>query len=63
MLLKLSQVAAQLNVTVKYLRTLRQSGALPVVRLGRRALRVHSEDLDHLVAELRARSIRRTAAR
>ena len=50
-LLTLRQVGERLNVSVRYVRTLRQSGALPVVRLSPRCLRVRPEDLDRLVAE------------
>jgi excisionase family DNA binding protein len=50
-LLTLHQVADRLHVSVRYVRTLRQSGALPVVRLSPRCLRVRPEDLDRLVEE------------
>ena len=50
-LLSLHQVADRLHVSVRYVRTLRQSGALPVVRLSPRCLRVRPEDLDRLIEE------------
>ncbi len=50
-LLTLRQVAERLNVSVRYVRTLRQSGALPVVPLSPRCLRVRPQDLDRLVEE------------
>ncbi len=49
--LTLRQVAERLNVSIRYVRTLRQSGALPVVRLSPRCLRVRPEDYDRLVEE------------
>ena len=50
-LLTLRQVAERLNVSVRYVRTLRQSGALPVVLMRPRCIRVRPEDLDRLVVE------------
>ena len=49
--LTLQQVAARLNVSIRYVRGLRQSGALPVVALSSRCLRVRPQDLDRLVEE------------
>ena len=49
--LTLRQVAEILSVSVRYVRTLRQSGALPVVRLSPRCLRVRRSDLDRMVEE------------
>lgn len=49
--LTLRQVAEVLNVSLRYVRTLRQSGALPVVRLSPRCLRVRRIDLDRMVEE------------
>ena len=53
--LTLRQVAEILNVSIRYVRTLRQSGALPVVRLSPRCLRVRRCDLDRMVEERMAR--------
>ena len=50
-LLTLRQVAERLSVSLRYVRTLRQSGALPVVPLSPRCLRVRPGDLDRLVEE------------
>ena len=50
-LLTLRQVAERLNVSLRYVRGLRQSGALPVVPLSPRCLRVRPGDLDRLVEE------------
>src|SRR5437764_8685635 len=47
--LTLRQVAEFLNVSVRYVRTLRQSGALPVVPLSPRCLRVRRGDLERMV--------------
>ena len=58
-LLTLRQVAERLNVSARYVRSIRQSGALPVVRLSPRCLRVRPEDLDRLVEERMARRPRR----
>lgn len=49
--LTLQQVADRLNVSIRYVRSLRQSRALTVVRLSPRCLRVRPEDLDRLVEE------------
>ena len=57
--LTLRQVAEVLNVSPRYVRGLRQSGALPVVRLSRRCLRVRPEDLDRMVEERMAGRQRR----
>ena len=60
--LTLQQVADRLNVSIRYVRSLRQSGALRVIRLSPRCLRVRPEDLDRLVEERmagrRARPVR-----
>ena len=59
-LLTLRQVAEPLNVSVRYVRTLRQPGAVPVVPLSPRCLRVRPEDLDRLVEErMASRRLRR----
>jgi excisionase family DNA binding protein len=59
--LTLRQVAEVLNVSPRYVRTLRQSGSLPVVRLSPRCIRVRPEDLDRLVEErMASRRPRRT---
>ena len=50
-LLTLRHVAAVLNVSLRYVRSLRQSGALPVVRLGPKLLRVRPQDLKHFLDE------------
>lgn len=50
-LLTLRQVAAALSVSVRYVRSLRQSGALPVVRLGPKLLRVRPQDLKRFLDE------------
>jgi excisionase family DNA binding protein len=57
--LTLQEVATRLNVSIRYVRGLRQSGALPVVPLSSRAIRVRPEDLDQFVAERMARGARR----
>jgi hypothetical protein len=62
-LLTLRQVAAHLQVTIRHVRTLRQSGALPVVPPSHRCLRVRPEDLDRMVEERMARRRPRRAAR
>lgn len=49
--LTLRQVAERLNVSIRYVRTLRQSGALKVVRLSPRCLRVRPEDLNRFIEE------------
>ena len=62
-LLPLKEVARRLNVPVRYVRQLRQSGALPVVRLSPRRLRVRPEDLERYIHDLMTRPARRGAAR
>lgn len=62
-LLTLKEVARRLNVPVRYVRQLRQSGALPVVPLSPRRLRVRPEDLERFIQERMARAARRGAAR
>lgn len=57
--LTLQEVAERLNVSIRYVRSLRQSKALPVVRLSPRCLRVRPEDLDRLVEERMATGSRR----
>ncbi len=59
--LTLRQVADRLNVSVRYVRGLRQSGALPVAALSPRCLRVRPEDLDRLVEDRMTRRPRRAA--
>ena len=59
--LTLKEVAWWLNVPVRYVRQLRPSGALPVVRPGARRLRVRPEDLEALVAARMVRPGRRRA--
>lgn len=61
--LTLKQVAKRRNVPVRYVRQLRQSGALPVVPLSARRLRVRPEDLERFILERMARPVRRGAAR
>ena len=61
--LTLSHVAEVLNVSVRYVRTLRQSGALPVVPLSPRCLRVRRCDLDRMVEERMAGRRSRKASR
>ena len=58
-LLTLDQVKDRLNVSIRYVRGLRQSGALPVVPLGPRFVRVHPDDLERFIAERRMRAARR----
>lgn len=60
--LTLQNVADRLNVSIRYVRELRASGALPVVRLGLKCLRVRPEDLEALVQARMARPGRRRAA-
>ncbi len=62
-LLTLREVAWRLNVPVRYVRQLRQSGALPVVRLGARRLRVRPADLERYLNDLVRRSARRRPTR
>jgi excisionase family DNA binding protein len=61
--LTLKEAARRLNVTIRYVRQLRQSGALPVVRLSPRRLRVRPEDLERYIHDLMTRAARRGAAR
>lgn len=62
-LLTLRQVAKRINSTIRYVRQVRQSGALPVIRLSPRRLRVRPEDLERFIEERRARVARPRAAR
>ena len=62
-LLTLQEVARRLSVPVRYVRQLRQSGALPVVPLSPRRLRVRREDLERYIEERMARAARRKGAR
>lgn len=61
--LTLQEVADLLNVSIRYVRQLRQSGALPIVRLSPKCLRVRPEDLERFIGERMARPLRRGAAR
>ena len=62
-LLTLRQVAKRINSTIRYVRQVRQSGALPVIRLSPRRLRVRPEDLERFIEERRARVARPRAVR
>lgn len=62
-LLTLQEAADHLNVSIGYVRQRRQSGALPVVRLSPKCLRVRPEDLERFIQERMARTVRRGAAR
>lgn len=62
-LLTLENVVDRLSVSIRYVRELRSSGALPVVRLGAKCLRVRPEDLEALVQARMVRPGRRRAAR
>jgi excisionase family DNA binding protein len=52
-LLTAREAADRLAVSLRTLRTIISEGALPVVRVGTRGLRVHPEDLDRFVEERR----------
>jgi helix-turn-helix protein len=53
-LLTLQQVADRLNVSVRHVRSLRQSGALKVQPISSRCVRVTPKDLAEFLAERRA---------
>lgn len=61
--LTLQEVADLLSVSIRYVRQLRQSGALPIVRLSPKCLRVRPEDLERFIQDRMARPLRRGAAR
>lgn len=50
-LLTADQVAARLNVSVRTVRAWVAAGRLPVVRLGRRCVRIELHEVERLVAE------------
>jgi excisionase family DNA binding protein len=52
-LLTAREAADRLAVSLRTLRTIISEGALAVVRVGARGLRVHPEDLDRFVEERR----------
>lgn len=52
-LLTAREAADRLAVSLRTLRTIISQGALPVVRVGARGLRVHPEDLDRFIEDRR----------
>lgn len=52
-LLTAREAADRLAVSLRTLRTITSEGALPVVRVGARGLRIHPEDLDRFIEERR----------
>ena len=54
-LLTARQVAESLSVSVRTIRAHIASGALPVVRLSARSVRIHPDDLDEFIEKRRTR--------
>ena len=48
-LLTVAEAAARLRVTTRFIRLLIADGELPAMRLGRRAIRLRRDDVDHLL--------------
>ncbi len=54
-LLTAKEAAGRLNVCLRTLRMLIASGAIPVIRLSPRSLRIHPDDLDEFIEKRRTR--------
>lgn len=52
-LLTVTEAADRLRVTTRFIRGLIADGTLPALRLGRRSLRLRSDDVDNLLRPVR----------
>ena len=48
-LLTVTEAAERLRVTTRFIRMLIADGTLPALRLGRRAIRLRRDDVDHVL--------------
>jgi excisionase family DNA binding protein len=51
-LLTVAEAAERLRVTTRFIRILIADGTLPALRLGRRAIRLRKDDVDHVLRPL-----------
>lgn len=52
-LLTLNEAAERLGICRRYLGELKSKGAFPIVRLGKKAIRVHPDDLEAFAQKMR----------
>lgn len=62
-LLRVGQVAERLAISQRAVWAMLAAGTLPAIRIGRRATRIDSRDVDRLVEELRAQAVKMARAK